>query len=290
MGLSFACWGALGGCLSLPASVPHLGGAVVKVSGTGRTPAKGGDWHQLGATRRPRAAPVPPPHLCQRAGRPPPGPGGSRASKERGGSQLGQCGCPVAVTLCTSSSGSLREAPVRAWVPRRGPRGPQLLLSPAERREEGTAQLPRAGGRWQASGASAGRAWGCGPAEAAAGARPGVALTSWEFLGELSSRSELCGHRRGPVSRLWGNGAALGMGCGGHAEGPPAGRPSGRPLSAPHHTRSPLPGPELLEVSSVWWALRKARGPAGTQGATPVSHREGPQGGAPGPASPAAAA
>lgn len=161
--------GAIGGCLSLPASVSPLGRCNcaderdrVGVCSTGHQPsgaacAEGGDWHQLLATRRPRAAPVPPPHLCQRAGHPPPGPGGSRASKERGGSGLGQCGCPVAVTLCTSSSGTLQHSQARApqggphegpgWVPHRGFMGPSCS-SARPSWEEGMAQLTRAGGRW----------------------------------------------------------------------------------------------------------------------------------------------
>lgn len=55
-----------------------------------------------------------PPHLCLRAGCPPPGPGGARASRETGqlvrplpvlGLGLTRCP-PIAVTLCTSFSGT----------------------------------------------------------------------------------------------------------------------------------------------------------------------------------------
>jgi hypothetical protein len=45
-------------------------------------------------------------------------------------------------------------------------------------------------------------------------------LTSWEFLGELSSKSELCGHRKGSWSVGCRGSKHLGMGCVGHGKSP----------------------------------------------------------------------
>lgn len=43
-------------------------------------------------------------------------------------------------------------------------------------------------------------------------------LTSWEFLGEPSSKSELCGHRKGSWSVGSRGSKHLGMGCAGHGK------------------------------------------------------------------------
>lgn len=64
-----------------------------------------------------------PPHLCLRAGCPPPGPGAARASGETGQLfrplpvlGLGLTPCPpIAVTLCTSLSGTLLPSQARNW-------------------------------------------------------------------------------------------------------------------------------------------------------------------------------
>lgn len=51
-------------------------------------------------------------------------------------------------------------------------------------------------------------------------AHPVSILTSWEFLGELSSKSELCGHRKGSWS-VGGRGSKhLGMGHVGQDKSP----------------------------------------------------------------------
>lgn len=141
------------------------------------------------------------PHLCLRAGRSPPGHGGARASQERGGNQLDH--------HPPGTGPNPRAAHPGPPTPSQSPpvqvsQGPLCCL--AEHWKDGllwAAKLPEllrdtcGTVVWQ-------RQWPRAPGEASPGLTPGVTLTSWEFLGELSSRSELCGHRRGVSQQAMG--------------------------------------------------------------------------------------
>ena len=95
------------------------------------------------------------------------------------------------------------------------------------------------------------RPWPGASSEASAGPTCRCILTSWEFLGELSSRSELCGHRIGvhqqavrEPSHSWAWGGVLGR--------PP---PPRKPLPPGPGRNTPLslltvPSPELCQPCS----------------------------------------
>lgn len=75
-----------------------------------------------------------------------------------------------------------------------------------------------------------------------------IALTSWEFLGEVSSKSELCGHRKGNGSVGYRGSKHLDMGCAGIREGPIPAPSSREALSVSESCQQPLqdPDPEHL--------------------------------------------